>query len=60
MKQLAEAVKFAHDHRVKVYITINNLLSDLEIVELRIFLEFLQDVGARCCYCPGFGCCWSD
>ncbi len=45
-EQLAEAVKFAHDHGVKTYITINNLLSDLEIMELRIFLEFLQDVGA--------------
>ena len=44
-KQLASAVKFAHDHGVKVYVTINNLLSGIEIEELRIFLEFLQEVG---------------
>ena len=43
-EQLVSAVNFAHKHNVKVYITINNLLSNSEINELHIFLEFLQDI----------------
>ena len=44
-EQLISAVKLAHKHGVKIYITVNNLLSDTEIDELRLFLEFLQEIG---------------
>jgi len=44
-EQLIDAVKLAHRHEVKIYITVNNLLSDSEIDELRLFLEFLQEIG---------------
>lgn len=45
-EQLISAVNFTHKHGVKIYITVNNLLSDNEIDELRLFLEFLQEIGA--------------
>lgn len=44
-EQLVSAVNFAHKHGVKIYVTINNLLSDSEIDELYMFIEFLQDIG---------------
>ncbi|MGR3176547.1 MAG: peptidase U32 family protein [Candidatus Anammoxibacter sp.] len=44
-EQLISAVKLAHKHGVKIYITVNNLLSDTEIDEVRLFLEFLQEIG---------------
>ncbi|MGR3319155.1 MAG: peptidase U32 family protein, partial [Candidatus Anammoxibacter sp.] len=44
-EQLVSAVKLAHKHGVKIYVTVNNLLSDTEIDEVRLFLEFLQEIG---------------
>lgn len=45
-EQLVRAVNLAHEKCVKIYVTVNNLLSDSEIGELRLFLEFMQDIGA--------------
>lgn len=42
---LRRAVAFAHAHGAKLYVTVNNLLSDAELPELRDYLGFLQEIG---------------
>ncbi len=42
---LPEAVKFAHDHGVKVHCTVNTMPHNNEIVHLPAHLERLQDAG---------------
>ena len=44
-KQLARAVEFAHQHNVKLYVTINNLIYENELEDLRKFLRYLQGIG---------------
>lgn len=44
-EEMIAAVQYAHDHRVKVYVTVNNLLSNKEIGLLRDYLIFLQDLS---------------
>ncbi|NPV30426.1 MAG: U32 family peptidase [Firmicutes bacterium] len=44
-EELQEAVKFAHSRNVKVYVTVNNLLTGAEISELTGYLIFLQEIG---------------
>ncbi|HHW42189.1 MAG TPA: U32 family peptidase [Syntrophomonadaceae bacterium] len=44
--ELRDAVRYAHEHRVKVYVTVNNLLTNTEISELPDYLLFLQDIAA--------------
>jgi putative protease len=42
---LARAVAFAHAHGVRLYVTVNNLISEAELPGLRAYLAFLQDIG---------------
>ena len=40
--ELAEGVRFAHDHRVKVYVTLNAFLHDEELAQLPDYIKFLD------------------
>lgn len=44
-EELRRAVAYAHEHGVKLYVTVNNLQSDCELEELRPYLEFLGEIG---------------
>lgn len=44
-EQLPEAVKFAHDHGVKVHCTVNTMPHNNEVVHLPAHLETLQNAG---------------
>ncbi|MFO0792593.1 MAG: U32 family peptidase [Candidatus Brocadiaceae bacterium] len=44
-EQIVDAVQFAHSRNVKVYITVNNLLSDNELNDARRFLGFLGEIN---------------
>lgn len=44
-EELPEAVKFAHEHGVRVHVTINTMPRNDEIVHLPAHLERLQDAG---------------
>ncbi len=44
-EELPVAVKFAHDHGVKVHVTVNTMPRNNEIVELPAYLEQLDDAG---------------
>lgn len=41
---LKKAIDYAHEHGVKLYITINNLISDKEIAPLRDYLQYLNTI----------------
>ncbi len=41
---LAEAIQYTHRHRVRLYVTINNLISEKELPELEEFLSFLDTI----------------
>ncbi|GAX59293.1 peptidase [Candidatus Scalindua japonica] len=43
-EQLALAVAYAHERNVKVYVTVNNLISDAEMDGLYDYLKYLQDI----------------
>lgn len=43
-EQIAEAVEYAHSRKVKLYITVNNLLGNGEFETLTDYLAFLRDV----------------
>ncbi len=43
-EQLKSAVKFAHERGVKIYITLNNLISTEELAPLERFLRFLDEI----------------
>ena len=42
---MTRAVYFAHMHRVRLYITVNTLVDDSEMLELAKYLLFLRNVG---------------
>lgn len=42
---LRRAVAFAHARGAKLYVTVNNLLDEAELPELRDYLAFLQEIG---------------
>ena len=44
-EEMREAVKFAHEHGVRVHVTINTMPRNDEIVHLPEHLENLQDAG---------------
>ncbi|MGB9792291.1 MAG: peptidase U32 family protein [Thermacetogeniaceae bacterium] len=46
MDELREAVQYAHEHRVKVYVTVNNMFTNSEIAELPEYLLYLQEIAA--------------
>ena len=41
---LKKAIDYAHAHQVKLYITINNLLSEKELAPLRQYLTYLETI----------------
>ncbi len=43
-KKLAQAVKYAHDHNVRLYVTVNNLISDRELPGMRDYLNLLNEI----------------
>lgn len=45
-EEMVRAIRFAHGHGVKVYVTCNTLPREQEIVRLPEYLAFLQDSGA--------------
>ena len=45
-EEMPKAVKFAHDHGVKVHVTVNTMPRNHEVVNLPEHLERLQDAGA--------------
>jgi putative protease len=45
-QQLAAAVKYAHIHGVKIYVTVNTLVADAEMESALKFMHFLQNIGA--------------
>ena len=46
-EELPVAVKFAHDHGVKVHVTVNTMPRNDEIVNLPPYLERLNDAGVE-------------
>ncbi len=44
-EELPEAVKFAHEHGVRVHVTVNTMPRNKEIIHLPAHLERLQDAG---------------
>ena len=42
--QLKQAVEYAHERGVRIYITINNLISDEELPALRDYLQYLAEI----------------
>lgn len=45
-EELRKVVDYAHQHGVRVYVTVNNMLTSEEIRELPDYLLFLQEIGA--------------
>lgn len=43
-KQIADAVQYAHDKRVKLYVVVNNLLCDDEMRDIYLFLQYLHEI----------------
>lgn len=43
-EMLQKAIIYAHEHDVKLYITLNNLISDEEIPALRNYLSYLNEI----------------
>ncbi len=44
-EQLAQAVEYAHERNVKIYVTLNNLISNNEMTDLYDYLKHLQDIN---------------
>ncbi|MDY5871711.1 MAG: U32 family peptidase [Candidatus Methanomethylophilaceae archaeon] len=45
-QELEGAVKYAHEHGVKVHVTVNTLVKNSEIEEAVSFVQFVKDIGA--------------
>lgn len=45
-EQIVEAVRYAHSKKVKLYVTVNNLLCDDELNEVGYFLNFMNEIKA--------------
>lgn len=43
-EKLKRAVDYTHEHNVKLYITVNNLISDKEIAPMRDYLAYLEQI----------------
>ena len=43
-EELKEAIKYTHEHGVRLYITINNLISEEELPDLEKFLQYLDTI----------------
>lgn len=42
---LKAAVEYAHERDVRLYVTVNNLLSDEEVVDVEKYIGFLDEIG---------------
>ena len=45
-QELEGAVKYAHEHGVKVNVTVNTLIKDSEMEDAVSFVQYLKDIGA--------------
>src|SRR5208337_338767 len=45
-EELRSAAAYAHERSVKVYITVNNLLTDAELDDLAEYLQLLEEISA--------------
>lgn len=45
-QELEGAVKYAHDHGVKVHVTVNTIVKNSEIEQAVSFVQFCKDIGA--------------
>lgn len=45
-KELQGAIEYAHDNNVKVHVTVNTLIKDVEMDDAVGYIKFLQDIGA--------------
>lgn len=45
-QELEGAVKYAHEHNVKVHVTVNTIVKNSEIAEAVSFVQFCKDIGA--------------
>jgi U32 family peptidase len=45
-EELRKAVVYAHDHSVKVYVTVNVFASNADFPELPAYLRYLEEIGA--------------
>ncbi len=45
LEGLSDAAAYAHEKGVKIYVTVNNLLTNAETVELPAYLSFLQKIS---------------
>lgn len=43
-KKLIQAITYAHAHNVRLYVTVNNLISEQEIPGMRDYLKFLNEI----------------
>lgn len=43
-KMLADAINYAHSNNVKLYVTVNNLISDNELDNMRSYLKLLDEI----------------
>lgn len=43
-EMLAKAIKYAHDRNVRLYVTVNNLINDSEIENMRSYLKLLDEL----------------
>ncbi|MGL5513365.1 MAG: peptidase U32 family protein, partial [Sporomusa sp.] len=43
-EKLAQAVKYTHAHGVRLYVTVNNLISEQELPGMREYLKLLSDI----------------
>ena len=45
-QELEGAIKYAHEHNVKVHVTVNTLIKNSEMEEAVQFVQYLKDIGA--------------
>ena len=45
-QELEGAVKYAHDHGVRVHVTVNTIMKNSELAEAVSFVQFCKDIGA--------------
>ncbi len=53
---LPEAVAYAHNHGVKVHVTVNTVMSNDDIQELPEYLAFLDEIGVDALIISDIGC----
>lgn len=54
-EELVEAVKYAHMHEVKVYVTVNTLINDNEVESCLEYIKFLYEIDVDAVILQDFG-----